>query len=78
MFTPEQRHAVLSSNAGIGAMIIAVISASHAYSLAAVVKYYDIPWLLVTHWGQSHSYRFLSITPILNILAALHSCPVIC
>ncbi|KAL1754071.1 hypothetical protein FB107DRAFT_276101 [Schizophyllum commune] len=44
------RHAVLSSNAGIGAMIIAVISASHAYSLAAVVKYYGIPWLLVTHW----------------------------
>ncbi|KAI5827209.1 hypothetical protein K523DRAFT_354515 [Schizophyllum commune Tattone D] len=44
------RNAVLLSNAGVGAMIIAVISASHVYSLAAVMKYYDIPRLLLTHW----------------------------
>ncbi|KAI4522600.1 hypothetical protein K525DRAFT_268747 [Schizophyllum commune Loenen D] len=50
LFTPEQRTVVLSSNAGIGAKVIAAISASHVYSLAAVVKYYDIPRLLVTHW----------------------------
>ncbi|KAL1685577.1 hypothetical protein GGG16DRAFT_129329 [Schizophyllum commune] len=50
LFTPEQRTVVLSSNAGIGAKVIAAISASHVYSLAAVVKFYGIPWLLVTHW----------------------------
>uniref|UniRef100_D8Q6U0 Fatty acid desaturase domain-containing protein n=1 Tax=Schizophyllum commune (strain H4-8 / FGSC 9210) TaxID=578458 RepID=D8Q6U0_SCHCM len=50
LFTPEQRTAVLLSNAGIGAMIVAVIAASHAFSFAAVVKFYGIPWLLVTHW----------------------------
>ncbi|KAI5829900.1 hypothetical protein K523DRAFT_273386 [Schizophyllum commune Tattone D] len=50
LFTPEQRTAVLLSNAGIGAMIVAVIGASCAYSFAEVVKYYGIPWLLVTHW----------------------------
>ncbi|KAL1719968.1 fatty acid desaturase-domain-containing protein [Schizophyllum commune] len=50
LFTPEQRTAVLLSNAGIGAMIVAVIGASYAYSFAEVVKYYGIPWLLVTHW----------------------------
>ncbi|KAL1743198.1 fatty acid desaturase-domain-containing protein [Schizophyllum fasciatum] len=50
LFTPEQRNAVLLSNAGIGAMIAAVVYASHLFSFAAVVKYYGIPWLLVTHW----------------------------
>ncbi|TRM66555.1 fatty acid desaturase-domain-containing protein [Schizophyllum amplum] len=50
LFTPEQRTAVLLSNAGIGAMIFAVTYASRLSSLASVVKYYAIPWLLVTHW----------------------------
>ncbi|KAL1662944.1 hypothetical protein GGF50DRAFT_116492 [Schizophyllum commune] len=62
LFTPEQRTVVLSSNAGIGAKVIAAISASHVYSLAAVVKFYGIPWLLVTHWCQFHASRFVHPT----------------
>ena len=33
-------------------MIVAVIGASYAYSFAEVLKYYGIPWLLVTHWCE--------------------------
>ncbi|KAL1703086.1 hypothetical protein EV121DRAFT_174866, partial [Schizophyllum commune] len=50
LFTPEQRNAVLLSNAGIGSLIIAVIATSYIYSLVAGLKYYGIPWLLVMHW----------------------------
>ncbi|KAL1719944.1 fatty acid desaturase-domain-containing protein [Schizophyllum commune] len=39
LFTPEQRNAVLSSNAGIGGMIIAVISATLARSGREVLRH---------------------------------------
>ena len=38
-------------------VIVAVISASYAYSFAEVVKYYGIPWLLVTHWCECLSFH---------------------
>ncbi|EKM78346.1 hypothetical protein AGABI1DRAFT_75906 [Agaricus bisporus var. burnettii JB137-S8] len=50
LFTPSQRNAVMLSNAGILFMIWAVRRASWIFGLGTVIKYYGIPWLLVTHW----------------------------
>ncbi|OSC96493.1 linoleoyl phosphatidylcholine delta-12 acetylenase [Trametes coccinea BRFM310] len=50
LFTKEQRNVVLISNAGIAAMILLVREACRTWGAAAVVKYYGIPWLCVTHW----------------------------
>ncbi|CDO78053.1 hypothetical protein BN946_scf184616.g2 [Trametes cinnabarina] len=49
LFTKEQRDVVLISNAGITAMILLVREACLTWGAAAVVKYYGIPWLCVTH-----------------------------
>ncbi|KAL1676410.1 hypothetical protein EV122DRAFT_291938 [Schizophyllum commune] len=74
LFTPEQRNAVLLSNAGIGAMIIAVISASHVHSLAAVVKYYGIPWLVVTHWFIMITYLHHTTPELLHYRGKAQGC----
>ncbi|KAF9453347.1 delta 12 fatty acid epoxygenase [Macrolepiota fuliginosa MF-IS2] len=50
LFTPAQRNAVLISNLGIASMIWAVSYASRLLGPATVIKYYGIPWLLVSHW----------------------------
>jgi len=50
LFTKGQRNAVLMSNAGIAAMIYGVYSSSMRWGASEVLKYYAIPWLLVSHW----------------------------
>ncbi|KAM6499136.1 linoleoyl phosphatidylcholine delta-12 acetylenase [Amanita muscaria] len=50
LFTKEQRNAVILSNLGIVAMAWIVWDACSVFGAAAVVKYYGIPWLTVTHW----------------------------
>ncbi|KAF7790452.1 hypothetical protein EIP86_001407 [Pleurotus ostreatoroseus] len=50
LFTKSQRNAVLLSNLGIAAMIFLVRQACALWGTGAVVKYYGIPWLCVTHW----------------------------
>jgi len=50
LFTKTQRNAVLISNAGILAMILGVKLACSKWGTAEVIKYYGIPWLLVSHW----------------------------
>ncbi|KAA1474449.1 hypothetical protein DENSPDRAFT_824363 [Dentipellis sp. KUC8613] len=50
LFTKKQRNAVIASNLGIAAMILGVQWACAQFGAAAVLKYYGIPWLCVTHW----------------------------
>ncbi|KAJ3552877.1 hypothetical protein NM688_g3921 [Phlebia brevispora] len=50
LFTKSQRNAVLLSNLGIAAMIFLVKRACTLWGTVAVIKYYGIPWLCVTHW----------------------------
>ncbi|KAG9222241.1 hypothetical protein CCMSSC00406_0006538 [Pleurotus cornucopiae] len=50
LFTKEQRNAVILSNLGIAAMVWVVTCASSTFGSANVVKFYGIPWLLVSHW----------------------------
>jgi Fatty acid desaturase len=50
LFTKGQRNAVLLSNIGIAFMIWAVNKAVSLYGVAAVLKYYFVPWLAVSHW----------------------------
>ena len=50
LFTQSQRNAIIISNIGISAMVLAVIYCSRLYGAANVAKFYGVPWLLVTHW----------------------------
>ncbi|KAH9848684.1 linoleoyl phosphatidylcholine delta-12 acetylenase [Lenzites betulinus] len=50
LFTKEQRNVVLLSNVGILAIASLVRLACKTWGAAAVIKYYGIPWLCVTHW----------------------------
>ncbi|CAE7204467.1 unnamed protein product [Rhizoctonia solani] len=50
IFNKSQRRAVIISNCGILAMVLAIYLGCQKYGSAAVVKYYGIPWLAVTHW----------------------------
>ncbi|QRW17729.1 hypothetical protein RhiXN_02653 [Rhizoctonia solani] len=50
LFNKSQRRAVIISNYGILTMVMAIYLCCQKYGLAAVVKYYGIPWLSVTHW----------------------------
>ncbi|KAJ7291919.1 fatty acid desaturase-domain-containing protein [Mycena rebaudengoi] len=50
LFTKAQRRAVIISNLGLLAMIFAVHRAVSIYGAGAVIKYYGIPWLCVSHW----------------------------
>lgn len=50
LFTREQRDVVLVSNLGILATAWLVRLACQTYGAAAVLKFYGIPWLCVTHW----------------------------
>ncbi|KAJ7210903.1 fatty acid desaturase-domain-containing protein [Mycena pura] len=50
LFTRAQRRAVIVSNLGLLAMAAAVRTAISTYGTTAVIKYYGVPWLAVTHW----------------------------
>lgn len=50
IFNKSQRQAVIMSNYGILTMILLVYLSCQKYGCAAVIKYYGIPWLAVTHW----------------------------
>ncbi|KZT74047.1 hypothetical protein DAEQUDRAFT_682821 [Daedalea quercina L-15889] len=50
LFTRRQRDAVILSNIGIASMVWAVTEATRMWGASEVIKYYGIPWLLVTHW----------------------------
>lgn len=50
LFTPTQASLVHLSNLGLLLALLTVIVSSRAYGIAAVVKFYFIPWLFVSHW----------------------------
>ncbi|KAJ7141609.1 linoleoyl phosphatidylcholine delta-12 acetylenase [Mycena filopes] len=50
LFTKEQRRAVILSNLGLLGTAVVVYSAVSMYGSVAVIKYYGVPWLAVTHW----------------------------
>ncbi|KAK6978222.1 tRNA-dihydrouridine(47) synthase [NAD(P)(+)] [Favolaschia claudopus] len=50
IFTKAQKNAVIMSNIGLLSMIAILYAASQIFSFADVVKFYGVPWLLVTHW----------------------------
>lgn len=49
-------NAVILSNIGIAGMLYAMTEASARWGVASVVKFYGIPWLLVSHWFMTISY----------------------
>ncbi|CCM04524.1 uncharacterized protein FIBRA_06705 [Fibroporia radiculosa] len=50
LFTKRQRNVVLISNAGIMAMLWIVSQSVQRWGALTVIKFYGIPWLLVSHW----------------------------
>jgi len=50
LFNKSQRNAVIISNLAMITMITMLISASSFFGFNAVLKYYLIPWLCVSHW----------------------------
>ncbi|KAJ1307325.1 hypothetical protein OPQ81_001431 [Rhizoctonia solani] len=50
IFNKSQRRAVIISNYGILTMILIIYLCCQRYGSGAVIKYYGIPWLAVTHW----------------------------
>jgi fatty acid desaturase len=50
IFKPNERNAVLISNAGILSMIFLTSYSIARFGFGPVLKLYLIPWLLVTHW----------------------------
>ncbi|TEB24547.1 hypothetical protein FA13DRAFT_1638537 [Coprinellus micaceus] len=56
LFTKEQRNAVIASNAGIVAMVYAMVSASSIFGFGAVMRFYGIPWLALNHWFTMITY----------------------
>ncbi|KIM76146.1 hypothetical protein PILCRDRAFT_826658 [Piloderma croceum F 1598] len=50
LFQKSQRPLVLLSNFGLLLMAWILIFACRTYGMLAVIKYYTIPWLCVTHW----------------------------
>lgn len=50
LFTKEQRNSVILSNIGIISMILGVQYSCLKWGSSEVVKYYGLPWLLVSHW----------------------------
>lgn len=56
LFTAEQRNAVILSDAAIAVMVWMVSDACTIYGPIQVIKYYGIPWLMVTHWCK-HSFH---------------------
>ncbi|THH00510.1 hypothetical protein EW026_g2028 [Hermanssonia centrifuga] len=50
LFTKEQASLVLLSNTGLLLAAICLRLACKQWGAIAVIKYYGIPWLLVTHW----------------------------
>jgi len=50
LFTKAQRSAVIISNIGIAFVICGLAYSSAVWGLSGVIKYYVIPWVLVSHW----------------------------
>ncbi|KAG6913297.1 hypothetical protein DXG01_008117, partial [Tephrocybe rancida] len=50
LFTKGQRNAVMVSNVGLAIMVRGTIYMYERYGGVNLVKYYAIPWLVVTHW----------------------------
>ncbi|KAK2467517.1 hypothetical protein APHAL10511_000372 [Amanita phalloides] len=50
LFTKEQRGGVILSNVAIAIMLCILSDACSAFGATQVIKYYGIPWLMVTHW----------------------------
>ncbi|KAI0634237.1 fatty acid desaturase-domain-containing protein [Trametes polyzona] len=50
IFDPSQRKAVIASNLGLLAALLALASACARFGARAVAAYYGVPWVLVTHW----------------------------
>jgi len=50
LFTKQQRNAVIISDTGILAMVYGIVTLGREWGALNVIKYYGIPWLLVTHW----------------------------
>lgn len=50
LFTPTQASLVHLSNLGLLLALLTVVASARAYGIAAVVKFYFIPWLFVSHW----------------------------
>ncbi|KAF7798233.1 hypothetical protein EIP86_009450, partial [Pleurotus ostreatoroseus] len=50
LFTPGQAHLVMTSNLGLLSVGYCLWLASGRWGAVEVLKYYGIPWLLVTHW----------------------------
>lgn len=56
LFTKGQRNAVIVSNAGLLAMLYAIVYASSTFGVHAVLKFYGIPWLALNHWFTMITY----------------------
>ncbi|KAJ7818814.1 fatty acid desaturase-domain-containing protein [Mycena leptocephala] len=50
LFTSNQRKAVILSDIGLGVSACCMIYSISHFGLAAVFKFYLLPWLVVTHW----------------------------
>jgi len=50
IFNKAQRNSVILSNVGIFIMAWIVTYAISVFGTAQIVKYYGIPWFMVTHW----------------------------
>lgn len=50
LFTSSQAPLVHLSNLGLLLALLTLIASSRAYGVAAVIKFYFIPWLCVSHW----------------------------
>lgn len=62
---------VILSNLGIAFMCWATMEASRLWGTVTVIKYYGIPWLLVTHWCVDMSYAVRALCSTVIRLAGL-------
>lgn len=62
IFRDHQFWDVVLSNLGIGSMALLTLSICNYIGFGTVVKYYGIPWLLVTHWFVMITYVRCSLT----------------
>lgn len=68
LFTKRQRNVVIVSNIGIAMMVWGMMESSRIWGASEVLKFYFIPWLLVSHWwvAGSSSYKYLSRLTSMN------------
>ena len=74
LFQKSQRPLVLLSNFGLLVMAWILIFAWRTYGMLAVIKYYTIPWLCVTHWFVMITYvqHVVRILPFSNLCFHAH------